>query len=281
MTTVQGIVSMKLPLETSKKNKVRNYSFEFSKRLPAERMTEINGLRIPSMPGSCYHAIICALAHHKDKFCSWDNIIELTEKYVKQYGGTKAWDKFKNKGNVKSYQQRIKDNTHTLTRTGKDCYGYRLHERGMAIYYFKDGAMLKTGGRLMMMNKHYNVIFPDGSALQVRYRGTTMTSKEFKKFLDAGLIDRSGKILDPNGVKRLRSSTSKLLPDITPKVVSVCVTLGPSFDQLTADRLHKLGLMVDEAHKNELIGTISSKKLKNLEKDPDVVEVESNDGRST
>jgi len=84
-------------MHMNRKPKIRNYSFRNSKRLPESKMTEVNGIKIPSVPGSCYHAIICALAQNKNKFCSWDKIIELTNRYMRQYGGQKSWDKFKNK----------------------------------------------------------------------------------------------------------------------------------------------------------------------------------------
>ena len=59
------------------RSKVRNYSFRKSKRLPENNMTEVNGVRIPSMPGSCYHAVICALSENKNQFCKWDKIVQL------------------------------------------------------------------------------------------------------------------------------------------------------------------------------------------------------------
>lgn len=261
--------------EKVKTLKVRNYSFNNSKRLPESKMTEVNGIKVPSMPGSCYHAIICALAQDKNKIVAWDRIIELTERYMCQYGGREVWDKFVKKSDVKSYQQRIKDNTHTLTRTGKDCYGYRLHERGMAIYFFKDGAILLTNGEFKNVNDSYDVIFPDGRGLQVRYRGTTMTSKEYKRFLDLGYIDQNGRLLDSEGIKRFRSRKS----DSTESVVAdglmhVCVTLGDGIDQDTAIRLESLGFVVDEALDKELIGRIPAAKLDDLQSDKDVAHVD-------
>lgn len=264
----------------TRKPKVRNYSFSESKRLPPEKMTEVNGVKIPSMPGSCYHAIICALAEHKDTFLTWDRIIELVERFMRQYGGPEAWDKFKAKKGVKTYQQRIKDNTHTLTRTGRDCYGYRLHELGMAIYFFKDGATLLTGGEFEKQGSSYEVKFPDGRCLQVRYRGTTVTSKEYKRFLEAGLIDPSGKILNATGIRKLRRETASnngQVPVAQPQhhaVMSVCVTLHEDFDQNTATRLENLGLIVEQAVENELLGQITSDKLGDLESDEDVLGVE-------
>lgn len=263
----------------TRKPKVRNYSFSESKRLPHEKMTEVNGVKIPSMPGSCYHAIICALSEHKDSFLPWDRLIELVERYMRQYGGAEAWGKFKSKKGVKTYQQRIKDNTHTLTRTGRDCYGYRLHELGMAIYFFKDGAMLLTGGEFEQHGSSYDVKFSDGRGLQIRYRGTTMTSKEYKRFLEAGLIDRSARILNGDGIRKLRRETASnngQVP-IAPQhhqVMSVCVTLHEDFDQNTATRLESLGLIVEQAAENELVGQITSDKLGDLESDEDVLGVE-------
>lgn len=256
------------------KPKVRNYSFKESKRLPLNRMTVVNGVRIPSMPGSCYHSIISALAEYKDKFCSWDKIISLSSKNMRMFGGQEVWDKFYNKSGVKSYSQRIKDNTHTLTRAGRDCYGYRLHEMGMAIYFFKDGAMLITGGELKSDNDCYNVVFPDGGGLQKRYRGTTMTFQEYKKFEEVGFIDKSGTILDSDGIRNARNNglfTARLKNE----KVQVCISLAESYNQETANRLHDLGLEVEESFGGELIGSIPSNNVRKLREDKDVKGVES------
>ena len=264
----------------TRKPKVRNYSFAHSKRLPNERMTEINGVRIPSTPGSCYHAVICALAAHKEQIVFWDRIFELTEKYIKQFGGPKAWEKFVAKKGVKTVHQRIKDNTHTLTRTGKDCYGYRLHEQGTAIYFFKDGAMLLTGGKFVKSKDGYNVQFNDGRGLQVRYRGTTMTSKEYKKFWEEGFITGSGKILQAESIARARRDANKQVSvkpiDSRIEEMPVIVTLVDTFDQNTAMRLEMLGLVVEQAEENQLSGTIPSNKLVALQNDTDVVSVQIN-----
>ncbi len=256
--------------------KVRNYSFQSSKRLPADRMTELNGIKVPSMPGSCYHGIICALAQHKDRFCPWEKVIELTERYMRQYGGSEAWERFKNKSKVKSYQQRIKDNTHTLTRTGKDCYGYRLHELGMVIYFFKDGGMLLTGGTLVKKDDGtYNVLFTNGKALQVRYRGTTMTYKEYKKFVEMGFINKCGRILKADAIRDFRSPNHlEDLSETEGSYMQVCITLGDDCTQETADRIEQMGFIVEQAFDNELIGRISKQDLVKLKEDADVKSVE-------
>lgn len=266
----------------TRKPKNRNYSFSESKRLPLEKMTEVNSVKIPSVPGSCYHAIICALADHKDNFLSWDRVIELVERYMRQFGGVEAWDKFKAKKGVKTYEQRIKDNTHTLTRTGRDCYGYRLHELGMAIYFFKDGATLLTGGQFEKQGSSYDVKFPDGRGLQVRYRGTTMTSKEYKRFLEAGFIDSSARILNIAGIRKMRRELAAVDNGQLPQsqepthshVMNVSITLHEDFDQNTATRLEQIGLVVNRADENELVGQITSDKLGKLESDEDVMGVE-------
>lgn len=256
------------------KKKIRNYSFQNSKRLPPEKMTEVNSIKIPSMPGSCYHAIIAALAEYKDRFCGWDKIIELTQKNMRMYGGARNWNKFANKSNVKSPQQRIKDNTHTLTRTGRDCYGYRLHEQGMCIYYFKDGAILLTGGKLQNGDKSYDVVFPDRRRLQTRYRGTTMTYKEYKYFLERGYIDSTGRILDPDNIKKVRAEGMLEKEDSSDEMLHVCVELLEEFDQRTANRLEQIGLVVEQGLENELIGTVLRTQLQKLKEDPDVQKVE-------
>jgi len=262
------------------KKKIRNYSFQTSKRLPIDKMTSINGIKIPSVPGSCYHAIMATLAQNKDKFCAWDKIIEGTRKNMRMYGGEKSWQNFVSKSNVKSSEQRIKDNTHTLTRRGKDCYGFRLHEQGMCIYYFKDGAWLMTGGELKLdKNGEYDVIFSGGYRLQTRYRGTTMTYREYLKFLAHDFIDITGKILNAEGIKNIRSQTQNntTLPEneeIIPSRINVGVMLSELFDQNTAERLEAIGLQVEQALDNELIGSIPRDKLEELKLDKDVVEVE-------
>ena len=194
---------------------------------------------------------------------------------MRMYGGEKSWEKFINKNQVKSHQQRVKDNTHTLTRTGKDCYGYRLHEQGMCIYYFKDGAMLLTGGNLNALeNGQYSVVFPDGRDLQTRYRGTTMTYKEYVRFLEKGLIDKTGKVLDVDGVKRMRAVGSEEDSNSEETKSHVCVILENTFDQQTAERLEKLGFEVEQAFGNELIGLVLTSQMQKLKADSDVKEVE-------
>jgi len=274
---------MAIETQQASKTKVRNYSFKNSKRLSSENMTEINGIKIPSMPGSCYHAIICVLAQHKDSFCQWRKIIELTEKYMLQYGGTKAWERFCNKSNVKSCDKRIKDNAHTLTRTGKDCYGYRLHELGMCIYYFKDGAMLLTGGQLKNTSHAadcwaYVVELPHGRGLQHRYRGTTMTFREYKKFLDVKFITSSCEILDVVGIREIRAKDIER--SHAPPMTRVRVKLSENYDQKTANRLDNLGLIVNDANGEEIKGMIRTNKMLHLRRDPDVLSVEGlSDGR--
>ncbi len=267
----ENVLSNKDP-KPKKKKKIRNYSFQQSKRLPLDKMTLVSGIKIPSMPGSCYHAIIAALAENKDKFCPWSKIIELTQRNMRMYGGQKAWDKFVSKSNVKSSAQRIKDNTHTLTRTGKDCYGYRLHEQGMCIYYFKDGAILLTGGTLKSEKDTYDVIFPDNRRLQTRYRGTTMTFKEYRKFVEKNLIDSTGRILDQEGIKKIRAEGDEVVA--VENMLSVCIELEEGFNQRTASRLEGFGLKVEHGVANEILGLIPRSKIDAIRADIDVKSIE-------
>jgi len=268
-----------MPDELPVKKKIRNYSFQNSRRLPPDKMTEVNGIKVPSMPGSCYHAIICALAQNKNKFCSWERIIELTEKYMIQYGGSAVWTKFRDKGGVKGYKQRIKDNTHTLTRTGKDCYGHRLHEMGMCIYFFKDGSILYSHGTFAQEGDLYNVVFPDGRKLQTRYRGTTMNYNEYKKFLDENYIDITGKILDHESIKDYRAGLNispgwKTANVEQPRTenIQVCVTLSETRGPDTANRLEQMGLVVEQTLENELVGIMPSNRFSDLRRDQDVID---------
>lgn len=259
--------------------KTRNYSFKNSKRLPQDKMTEVNNVRIPSLPGSCYHAILCSLAYNKNKFCPWDKIIELTEKFMRQYGGNSAWEAFVAKSGVKGYKQRIKDNAHTLTRTGLDCYGYRLHENGMVLYFFKDGAVLFTGGSFKRINDDsYTVVFSDGRELQKRYRGTTMTYNEYKKFLEKKYININGEILDNDAIRDYRMGLRDVDDQEIEQVSTIgdycqiCVTLNENYDQNTANRLQALGLIVEDCIDTELFGKILRDKVQMLQKDIDVID---------
>ena len=251
--------------------KARNYSFADSKRIPKEKMTEVSGIKIPGIPGTCYHAVICTLAENKDKFCFWTKVFERVAANMRKYGGEEAWKKFIGKSDVYAIEHRIKENVHSLTR--RNSYGFRLHESGMAIYYFKDGAMLLTGGKLKKHGNTYDVHFSDGRRLQARYRGNTMTFREYRRFLDARLIDNSGTILNADGIKKMRASIHKI-SEQDKMTTHVCVRLSDKFDQNTAVRLEKLGLKVEYATDNEVIGIISPSRISELKDDKDVVDVE-------
>lgn len=267
------------------KRSTRNYSFLNSKRIAQEKMTEVNGVVIPAIPGTSYHAIISGLAEYKDKVVPWEKVFRSVERFMRQYGGQKVWADFFQKQDVESYQNRIKLNTHALTRSGKNCYGYRLHERGMCIYYFADGAMLLTGGNLVKQGAKYDVIFPDGRGLQVRYRGRSMTSSEYEKFLEMDLITSSGKILNNNGIKAYKKNCRRSLTDMQEEIeallkpkksngVEVCISLCDDYDQDTADRLKGYGFVMEQVLKNQVVGTLPEENLQALIEDEDVLEVD-------
>lgn len=256
----------------------RNYSFQNSRRLPIKKMTVVNGVQIPAMPGSCFHAILFILALHKNEFCAWDIIFETVENKIQQYGGKKAWKKFKGKMGVQKYRKRIKNNVRTLTRTGKDCYGYRLHERGMGIYLFKDGAMLLTGGDLVRTGFGYDVHFPDGRKLQKRPHGISLTWNEYQLFFEMKLIDKSCKLLNHDGIKQSRMKAhimNRALRCESYGRMPVAVVLGDGYDQHTADRLEGLGLVVNRTTgDNVLLGTMEAINMIDLKNDKDVVDVQ-------
>ena len=206
---------------------------------------------------------------------------------MKKYGGPEAWNKFVGKKNVNNtWNDRIRENCHTLTRRGKDCYGYRMHELGCAIYFFKDGAILYTGGKLVRKSGKYNVEFPDGRALQYRSRGTTMTFKEYKEFLELGLVDINSKILFPNKVSQLRNKYAARLDaykrqkeaaikvEAENRMMQVCLKLKGGFSQATADRLEQIGLVVEEVMDDEIIGNIVEEQVEVLRQDEGVEEME-------
>jgi len=166
-------------------------------------MTVIGDIAVPAIPGTCYHAILCSLMFTKNKFVTWNKLSQLVEEYLLRYGGDDAWNKFayrssgKSRGKIDEEHvlKKIKTNTHTLTRTGKNCYGYRLHVRGIAIYYFRDGSMIRTGGKYVPARgrRPYAVKFKDGTGLQTRSRGKIMSHREYKDFVsNIKMEDESG-----------------------------------------------------------------------------------------
>ena len=169
----------------------RNFSFKNSKRLPEDKMIIIGDIVIPAVPGSCYHAILCSLIENKNKFVGWGRLYRLVEKHIVMYGGDQAWKKFAgSKQDTKAISKKIRTNTHTLTRRGTNCYGYRLHERGIAIYYFKDGTMARTGGKFIPAKgcRPYDLKFSDKTGFQVRQRGKIMSYQEYKDLIGGAWI---------------------------------------------------------------------------------------------
>ena len=156
-------------------------------------MTVINDIFVPAIPGTCYHAILCSLLENKNKLVSWNRLKQMVERNLLLYGGEQSLSKFcarKSVGkNPEFVLKKIKTNTHTLTRTGKNCYGYRLHVRGIAIYYFSDGSMARTGGKFLASRGRYDIRFKDGTGFQKRNRGRIMSYREYKDFVGNNWYD--------------------------------------------------------------------------------------------
>jgi hypothetical protein len=174
---------------------MKKYSPQKFKRLSDERMTFIGEIQIPATPGSFCHAILCSLVDNKNKFVTWNRLLKLVEEYMVMFGGEKSWKKFsfaKSK-NLDGVLKKIKTNIHSLTRTGKNNQGYKLHERGIAIYYFKDGAMARTGGKYIPAKgrKSYDVRFHDGTGIQLRFRGKLLSYREYKDFVGNNWYEES------------------------------------------------------------------------------------------
>jgi len=272
-------------METAKKK--RNYSMKASRRLPEEKMTETNGIKIPAVPGTCYHALICSLAQYKDQFCTWEKIYELTERYMRQYGGSESWESFYERGgDPESVRRRIRENLYTLTRTGKTCYSLRLHERGLCIYSFDDGAILLTGGLYEKKGRSYSLIFPDGRSIQKRHRGRTFSYREYQRLVERNALTPSCEIVDKDRMKKeiaaLKAEDSHEestdgLNDIfsqeDDKIAQVVIVLDDSYDQQTAYRLESLGLVVEQASGKDLIGSMPASNVERLRQDKDVAEV--------
>lgn len=232
-------------------------------------MTVMEGFKIPSYAGSCYHAIICALISKRNHFCNWEMLYNLTEKYMILFGGQDTWNIFKNKQDCsRDYKKRIRENAYTLTRCGKHCYGYRLHELGMVIYMFRDGVILFTDGKFIRMNDIYYVVFPNGRTLQVKRQGQSYLYSDFEKYINSKVMSISGKIFDVKYFNKHRKlfkygsyANSKL---------KVAIELNDSFDQETANRFEALNLKVYKFDSLVVYGWIPSKNLSGLLNDKDI-----------
>ncbi len=174
-------------------------------------MTVVNGVVIPAVPGSCYHAILCAMAEQRDKFCPWQRLIDRSQFYLRKYGGYDVWCQYVKKSGVKPFEKRIRENVHTLTRSGKHCYGYRLHEQGMCVYMFRDGICLFTGGDFeKKRGTGYSLHFTDGKTIQKRYKGLSLTRSEYRYLLSEHVIDISCTLLPEKNIKDLKDKLKEM-----------------------------------------------------------------------
>jgi len=169
------------------------------------KLTRVNGIPIPATPGTLHHAVISSLAASKEVFCKWDKIVELCERYVIQFGGDEAWEKFDSKYTQEEITNKIKQEVSTLGRKGKKYPAYLLHHSGNAIYYFKDGAIMHVGGTFTRRGPTYEVVFKKGRKLQTRKKGHSMKYKEFNQFVENGIVDPCGNILDKNKLDAIKN----------------------------------------------------------------------------
>lgn len=198
--------SSDIPFVWTHPNRIRSFAWDKnSKRLSRDKLTTINGITVFYEPGSTYHAIICALLTKSNQFCPWNELIKAVKEIVISHRSKKSWTTFVNKKHVKNYKMRIRENAHILTRKGKNCFGYRLHKTGCGIYYFKDGAMIKTNGAIHFdHNSNYDVLFSDGCSLQKRYRGRILTYGEYLHCVQNKYITPSCDILNNKCINKFK-----------------------------------------------------------------------------
>jgi len=186
----------------SSKNGKRNRNIKSrkkrTKRLSEERMVMINNIYIPAMPGTPYHAIMCSLVENKNKFTPWGMLRNLFEKYFVMYGSEKAWKKFasspsrKNKIDNEYLFKKIKSKVTSLTRRGKKYISYKFHQCGMAVYLFKDGAMMRVGGIFVPAKgrRPYNVQFENSTTDFQEDVKNKISYREYKDIVDENLSDQ-------------------------------------------------------------------------------------------
>lgn len=144
-------------------------SFTTSRKLPTSRMTVISDISVPAMCGTLHHAIICSLLDNKNRFVTWNKLERLVPIHVLQYGGEEAFKRFTKKCSKSSVLGEIKTCLKkmslwpacTFNKTAQD-----LHERGVVLFMFLDGAMAKTGGKCIHRNNKIFVHFKDGLGAQ-------------------------------------------------------------------------------------------------------------------
>jgi len=105
-----------------------------------------------------------------------------------------------------------------------------------------------------------------------------MTSREYKRFLEAGYINKNGKILNADEIRKFRSRKKDQVDlddfDPDPNNLQVYVSLGDEVNQNTALRLENLGFIVEQAIDKEVIGRIPAENLESLKTDQDIINVE-------
>lgn len=263
-------------------------------RYPKNGMIEINGIIIPYSPGTFNFSICCVLAHEKDRFVSWNKIYLGVERYIRQYAGVGAWSKFVNKKTAKNWKKRIQQNAYVLTRLTSKNNGRHLHQCGMAVYFFRDGLVLYTGGKYVK-DKHsrkYEVVFPDGKRVQkhngmkssyknMKTGALWFTFQEYRRFVESGFIDKSCSVLNAEGIHQYRKYAKNINIENVLKLdnkrednVKVCVSLSEDCDSEAAFRLESCGFIIEQNTENQLIGTIPEENIELLEDDDDVLDVE-------
>jgi len=140
-----------------------------SRRFPASRMTLIADISIPAACGTINHAIICSLLENKNKFVAWSKLERLVQTNLVQYGGLDALKKFVKKCGKKPIIDVIKDTIKKLSLS-PTCFNNKtaneLHERGVGVFLFSDGALAKTGGKCTHRGEKTFIKFTNGLSIQ-------------------------------------------------------------------------------------------------------------------
>lgn len=174
-------------------------------------ITIVNGVPVPATCGSLFHSILCSFSEQKDKFCTWLKLADKTQDYYRKYAGYEEWTRLYYKPGIEIFEKKVQYSVHTLTKVGKKEYGYRLHELGMCIYTFKDGAVLHTGGKFIKKKgMGYSLEFDDGKEMQAKITGLVLTRQQYKYLLTHKVINSSGELIGKNTVVSAKKKIAEM-----------------------------------------------------------------------
>lgn len=150
-----------------------------------EHLMSYNDVLIPAVPATLGHAVLCAMADSKNRFARWDKLYRLASNFLVQYGGEEAAQDADD-----AWKSRVRSVIRSMSKipAAKGSMAWRLHEHGMAVVVFADGAVLRVNGWIDRKPRcrRYVMAFPDGTVLEGN-QDSELTYRRFKEMMSQPL----------------------------------------------------------------------------------------------